>query len=418
MALSGENSQFRMSILIKVLAVKKSKSAGKETPLMKQYNAIKAKHPDAMLLFRVGDFYETFGEDAIKAAAVLGIVLTKRHNGSAGEVELAGFPHHSLDNYLPKLVRSGLRVAVCDQLEDPKMAKKIVKRGVTELVTPGVTFNEDVLDKKENNFLAAIHFDRKKIGVSFLDVSTGEFFVGQGDQEQIDKLLQNFRPSEIIYQKQKRKLFHDLTREAFYSFPLDDWAFSSDFAEERLKEHFGTSGLKGFGIDAMPEAVAAAGAILEYLRITQNDNLEHIKKIQRIESDDYVWLDRFTIRNLELVSSPNVGAITLIDILDQCHSPMGSRMMRRWLIWPLKNREALLRRHEIVRVFSEKEGLKSDLIEQISNLGDLERLLSKIAVSKINPREILRLKDSLKALEVIVEKIKASGLKELKTYLD
>jgi len=399
------------------LTVKKSKSKQSETPLMKQYNAIKVKHPDALLLFRVGDFYETFGLDAIKAASVLGIVLTKRHNGSAGEIELAGFPHHSLNNYLPKLVRSGLRVAVCDQLEDPKMAKKIVKRGVTELVTPGVVFNEDVLDKKQNNFLASIHMAKGKIGIALLDVSTGEFLVSEGDGEHIDKLLQSFKPSEVIYQKQKREAFKELTKDAFYSFPMDDWAFSESFSKEKLTSHFGTSSLKGFGINAMELAIIAAGAALEYLSVTQNDRLKHLSKIQRIESDKYVWLDKFTIRNLELLHSVHEQAKTLIDILDQCHSPMGSRLMRRWMIWPLKEIDALKTRHRVVHELSLAKEFSENLKEEIAGIGDLERLVSKVAVAKVNPRDIVQLKNSLTCIENIKVLLKSKKSEEYKPYI-
>lgn len=400
------------------MGVKKAKST--ETPLMKQYNGIKAKHPDALLLFRVGDFYETFGQDAVKAASVLGIVLTKRHNGSAGEVELAGFPHHSLENYLPKLVRAGLRVAVCDQLEDPKVAKKIVKRGVTELVTPGVTFNEDVLEKKENNFLCSLHFTKNKIGLAFLDVSTGDFFVGEGDTGYADRLLQHLKPKEVIFQRQKREELMQLARGGFYSYPLDDWAFSREFAQEKLLHQFNTKSLKGFGIEGMECAVVAAGSILEYLSLTQNDQLGHVRKISRIESDKFVWLDRFTIRNLELLNSPHESGKSLIEVLDDCHSPMGSRLLRRWLIWPLKEIDVLQKRHEAVAdLMKSKEG--AELADQLSGVGDLERLVSKITTRKINPRELNQLKRSLESVEQIQTTLNAfrtSSINDLQKRLD
>ena len=390
------------------MAVENKKSKTGDTPLMKQYNAIKAKHPDALLLFRVGDFYETFGQDAVRAASVLGIVLTKRHNGSAGEMELAGFPHHSLNTYLPKLVRAGIRVAVCDQLEDPKMTKTIVKRGVTELVTPGVVYNEDVLDQKKNNYLAAVHFDKKQSGVAFLDVSTGEFVLGQGSVEDIDRFAQQFRPSEIVYQKQKRSQYTDCFSDRFYSFALDDWAFGEEFARESLNKHFGTKSLKGFGVEDQPAGIIAAGAVLEYLSITQNRKLGHISSVSRIESDSYVWLDRFTIRNLELIHSPHENANTLIDVMDRCKSPMGSRLMRRWMLWPLKDIKALKDRHQSVKELESDDVLRAQMAVEISNLGDLERLVSKISVGKANPREINYLKDALFALENIQTKLKQS----------
>lgn len=386
-----------------------SKAEGSVTPLMKQYNAIKDKHPDAILLFRVGDFYETFGKDAITASTVLGITLTKRHNGFAGETELAGFPYHSIDNYLPKLVRAGHRVAVCDQLEDPKLAKKIVKRGVTELVTPGVTFNDDVLDKKQNNFLATIHFSKELVGMAFLDVSTGEFFIAEGNAEYAEKLLQNFKPKEIIFSRNSRDKFEQLAKGLFYSYPLDDWAFSESFSKEKLTSHFGVNSLKGFGIESLNVARVAAAAAIEYLHITRNEKLPHISHIERIDSEKYVWMDKFTIRNLELLNSPNEEAITLIDIMDECMSPMGSRLLRKWMIWPLKSIDLLKRRHDLTDYFISEGELASSLREEISIISDLERLISKVSVGKAGPRDINQLKKALSSIEKIQELFKGNN---------
>ncbi len=374
--------------------------ANKETPLMKQYNSIKAKYPDAMLLFRVGDFYETFGEDAIKAANILGIVLTARNNG-ASKIELAGFPHHSLNSYLPKLVRSGLRVAICDQLEAPSKEKKIVKRGVTELVTPGVTLNDQILDHKSNNFLASVHFDKKQTGVAFLDMSTGEFLVGQGSNEYIDKLLHGFKPTEVLFQRNKRKQFVENFGEQFHTYCLDDWAFTEDFGKESLQKQFETSSLKGFGIDEMTQAICAAGAALHYLSDTQHDKTKHITSVSRIEEDKYVWLDRFTIRNLELIYSPNENAKTLIDVLDQTISPMGSRLLKRWVALPLKDVQPINDRLEVVEELVGKEEFAQELRAQINEVGDLERLISKVATARISPREVVQLKRALEVIEPI-----------------
>ena len=316
---------------------------------MKQYNAIKVKYPDAMLLFRVGDFYETFGEDAVKAAGVLGIVLTKRGAGSESETALAGFPHHSLNTYLPKLVKAGMRVAICDQLEDPKMTKTIVKRGVTELVTPGVALNDEVLQSKTNNFLAAIHFGKRLMGISFLDISTGEFLVAEGNEEYIDKLLQNFGPSEVLVQKQFKNKFKEAFGERYYTFYLDDWIFQDDYANEQLTEHFKIKSLKGFGIDDLQHGIVSAGAILYYLSETQHKKLEHISTIHRVEEDHYVWMDRFTVRNLELYYSNQPEAVTLLDVIDRTISPMGGRLLKRWLALPLKNLKQIQQRHEMVK---------------------------------------------------------------------
>lgn len=366
-----------------------------ETPLMKQYNQIKARHPEALLLFRVGDFYETFGEDAIKTSKILGIVLTKRKNGAAAEIELAGFPHHSLEVYLPKLVRAGQRVAVCDQLEDPKMTKSIVKRGVTELVTPGVAFNDQVLEKGKNNFLCAIHLGKNEHGISFLDVSTGEFLVAQGNQEYLDKLIGSFEPTEIVYQRNKSKEFSEKFVGNYYTFRFDDWVFTSDFALESLNKHFGTKSLKGFGLENLDLGIIAAGAILHYLNENQHANLGHITVLNRIEEDKYVWLDRFTVRNLELLHSPHENATTLADVIDNTLTPMGGRMMRRWIVLPLKHSKPIQERLDFVD-FLKSDSEKNDAIREILNdIGDLERLISKVAVGKVNPKELVQLKRTL-----------------------
>ena len=368
---------------------------------MKQYNRIKARYPDALLLFRVGDFYETFGEDAVKASQILGIVLTKRANGAAAFVDLAGFPHHALDNYLPKLVRAGLRVAICDQLEDPKLAKTIVKRGVTELVTPGVSINDKILEQKENNFLAALHFNEPVSGISFLDISTGEFLTAQGNQDYIDKLLQNFRPSEIILQKNKLRSFTETFGDKYYTNTFDDWVFTSDFALDLLLRHFQVTSLKGFGIDMLPQAIVSAGAALHYLAETQHDRISHITRISRIEEDRYVWLDRFTIRNLELVSTSNENAKTLLQILDETLTPMGARLLRRWITMPIKERAVVEERHILVESFLQKEDLAHQLSASLRTVGDLERLISKVSVGKASPREVLYIARALTAAESV-----------------
>ena len=369
----------------------------KVTPLMKQYNTIKAKYPDALLLFRVGDFYETFGEDAIRAAGILHITLTKRNNGG-DNIELAGFPHHSLNTYLPKLVMAGCRVAICDQLEDPKQTKTIVKRGVTELVTPGVALNDDILQSKSNNFLAAIHFGGKNVGVSFLDVSTGEFLTAQGTAEYIDKLLQNFKPSEVLFSKQKRKVFSETFGDSYHVFHLEDWVFQKDYALESLQRHFKTKSLKGFGVHQLEEGIIASGAALHYLVETQHTQLNHITKIARIAEDEYVWMDRFTIRNLELYYSNQENAVTLLDVIDRTISPMGGRMLKRWMALPLKNIERISRRHEVVSYLLEHDDIMGKIQKNIKRIGDLERLISKVATGKINPREVVQLKNSLEAV--------------------
>ena len=375
---------------------------------MKQYNAIKVKYPDAMLLFRVGDFYETFGDDAKKAAEVLSITLTKRGAGSDSETALAGFPHHSLNTYLPKLVKAGMRVAICDQLEDPKMTKTIVKRVVTELVTPGVSLNYEVLQSKKNNFLAAIHFDKKQLGISFLDVSTGEYLIAQGNTEYIDKLLQNFAPSEILVQKQNKQQFLEVFENRYYSFYLDDWVFQTEYANETLQNHFEVKSLKGFGIQDLKCAIIAAGAVLYYLSETQHNQLKHIQNISRIAEDNYVWMDRFTVRNLELYNPNSVNAVTLLDVIDKTISPMGGRLLKRWLALPLKNIDSIKNRHELVKHFIDSDSLSQTVTYQLKQISDLERLVSKIATGKANPREIVLLKDSLKAILPIKKELEKS----------
>ncbi|MDC6384169.1 DNA mismatch repair protein MutS [Flagellimonas taeanensis] len=364
---------------------------------MQQYNAIKTKHPDALLLFRVGDFYETFGDDAIKAAKILGIILTHRNNGG-DKTELAGFPHHSLNTYLPKLVKAGQRVAICDQLEDPKMTKSIVKRGVTELVTPGVALNDDILTAKSNNFLCAVHFGRNKLGISFLDISTGEFLTSEGSVEQVDKLLQNFAPNEVLVSKNHKKEFAEYFGNQYHSFFTEDWIFQEDYAQESLNNHFGTKTLKGFGIDHLNHGVIASGAILHYLSETQHSRLQHINQIQRIAEEEYVWMDRFTIRNLELYHSPHQNAVTLLDIIDNTLSPMGGRLLKRWLALPLKNLEKIQQRHQVVAHLKEHDGQLEKMQHWIKQMGDLERLISKLATGKINPKEVIQLKNSLEAI--------------------
>jgi DNA mismatch repair protein MutS len=396
---------------------KKAASKPTETPLMKQYNEIKAKYPDALLLFRVGDFYETFAEDAVKTANVCNIVLTARRNGPT-EVALAGFPHHSLDTYLPKLVRAGMRVAICDQLEDPKMTKTIVKRGVTELVTPGVSYNDKVLDGKSNNFLCSIHFQGEQAGVAFIDISTGEFLVAEGSFEYVDKLIQGFQPKEILYQKGKQKLYEQHFNAKIYTYKLDDWVFSSDFANENLGKHFEVKSLKGFGVDRMPMAIIAGSAVLHYLSETAHDKTAHIRNISRLEEDKYVWLDRFTVRNLELLYSFNEDATTLIDILDQTVTPPGSRMMRRWMVLPLKELAPIQERHEIVEHFIQHQDFKNAIEEQLKKIGDLERIISKVATGRINPKEIVSLKRALTAIDPIKEVCVKSKSKSLKVIAD
>jgi DNA mismatch repair protein MutS len=385
-----------------------AKKLKKETPLMKQYNAIKAKYPDALLLFRVGDFYETFGSDAVKAAKILDIILTKRGAGSQSETELAGFPHHSLNTYLPKLVKAGARVAICDQLEDPKKTKTIVKRGVTELITPGVSLNDEVLSSKTNNFLAAVYFG-KSIGISLLDVSTGEFLTAQGTEAYVAKLLQNFTPSEVLIEKQKRTKFSQTFGDDFNVFYLEDWVYQEDYAYESLCTHFQTKTLKGFGVEGLPYGLVSAGAILHYLGETQHHKLQHITSIERILEDEFVWMDKFTIRNLELYHSNNDNAVTLIQTIDKTLSPMGGRLLKRWLALPLKTVEKIKARHEVVQYFHNNETALLALQTNIKGIGDLERLISKVATAKANPREVIQLKNSLEQIVPIKAVVLDSG---------
>jgi DNA mismatch repair protein MutS len=369
-----------------------------ETPLMKQYYDIKEKHPDAILLFRVGDFYETFGEDAIKTAEIAGITLTRRANGVANYVELAGFPHHALDTYLPKLVRAGQRVAICEQLEDPKLTKKIVKRGITELVTPGVSINDNILENRENNFLASVHFDKKRAGVAFLDISTGEFLTAEGNYEYIDKLLSSFQPKEVLFQRGRTNEFNAIFGSKYYTFNLEDWVYTSDAANDRLRRHFETSSLKGFGVQNLQLAVISAGAILHYLDLTQHQRLSHISGLSRIEEEHYVWLDRFTIRNLELFAPLHESGKSLIQVIDKTISPMGSRLLKRWMALPLKDLEPINDRLDVVEVFLKNPDAKANMEDHLRQIGDLERLISKVAVGRISPREVVQVKNALNAI--------------------
>jgi len=389
-----------------------------ETPLMKQYFKIKAKHPDAILLFRCGDFYETYSSDAIEASEILGITLTRRANGAAKSVEMAGFPHHALDTYLPKLVRAGKRVAICDQLEDPKLAKTIVKRDVTELVTPGVTYNDTVLNFKENNFLASVYISKSQIGVSFLDVSTGEFLVAEGNGEYVDKLLNSFSPKEILFDRNRKKEFEDLFGTKFYTYPLDDWVYTPESAYERLLKQFETTSLKGFGVANLSNGIVAAGAILHYLDITHHQQTAHITHLSRIEEEQYVWLDRFTVKNLELFESINEGGRSLCDIIDKTISPMGARLLKRWIAFPLKNVQQINERLNVVEYFFKHPDVKLQIEENIALIGDLERLVSKVAVGRINPREVVQLKVALKAIEPIKKICSATDNVTLKTIGD
>jgi len=390
----------------------------KVTPLMQQYNAIKIKYPGALLLFRVGDFYETFGEDAIKAAQILGIVLTKRGNGSESETALAGFPHHSLETYLPKLVRAGQRVAICDQLEDPKTTKTIVKRGVTELVTPGVSYSDNIVQQKSNNYLASIFIEKERIGISFLDISTGEFLIAQGSVAYIDKLLQGFKPREIILSKKQSKEFTEQFGSQYYTYFLDEWPYTGDYATETLLKHFEVSSMKGFGVDRMTAGVVAAGVALHYLNETEHRNLQHISTLSRIEEDRFMWLDRFTIRNLELIGSLNENAVTLSDVLDHTSSPMGARLLKRWIVMPLKDRKSIQERLNVVDFFFTNRDLRDELIGQIKQVGDLERLISKIGLQKANPREIVQLKRALYAIEKLKELTDRKDADALRTISD
>lgn len=379
-----------------------------ETPLMKQYFDIKAKHPDAILLFRVGDFYEMYGEDAVVGAEILGIVQTKKANGQAQFVEMAGFPHHALDTYLPKLVRAGKRVAICDQLEDPKMTKTLVKRGVTELVTPGVSINDTILNHKENNFLAAIHFVKDICGVAFLDISTGEFLTAEGTFDYVDKLLNNFFPKEVLIERNNRKRFEELFGSRFLTFELEDWVFTSESANDRLLKHFETKNLKGFGVQFLKSGIIASGAILHYLDITQHTHISHITSLSRIEEDRYVRLDKFTVRSLELVGTMNDEGTSLLDIIDKTVSPMGSRMLRRWMLFPLKDVKSIHERQDVVDHFFRHPEMKELLDMQLDQIGDLERIISKVAVGRVSPREVVQLKVALRAIHPIKDACMAS----------
>jgi len=374
-----------------------------DTPLMKQYYSIKSKHPDAILLFRVGDFYETFGEDAIKTSEILGITLTKRANGSASFVELAGFPYHALDTYLPRLVRAGQRVAICEQLEDPKLAKKIVKRGITELITPGVNYHESSLDRKENNFLACIHFENQFAGIAFLDISTGEFLIAEGTFEYVDKLLNNFSPKEVIFSKTKQSLFEEKFGNKYFTYKLDEWIFNEETAIDKLIRHFETISLKGFGISGMRAGTIAAGAILQYLELIQHTNINHITSLSRIEQDDYLWLDKFTIKNLELLQPINEGGKALIDIIDKTFTPMGARLLKRWISFPLKDIKPIEERHQIVEYFLKNKDVRQKVEELLSGIGDLERIVSRIAIKKVSPRELIHLKNILSIVTPLKE---------------
>ncbi|SEM20285.1 DNA mismatch repair protein MutS [Chitinophaga rupis] len=390
-----------------------AKSKSEETPLMQQHNAIKAKYPDAVLLFRVGDFYETFNEDAVIAARVLGIVLTKRANGAASYVDLAGFPHHALDTYLHKLVKAGYRVAVCDQLEDPKSVKGIVKRGVTEMVTPGVAVNDKLLENASNNFLAAVHFGNNNTGVAFLDISTGEFFIAQGNLEYIDKLLQSFKPAEVVFAKPQQKHFRQHFGSRFYTYTLDEWIFTTQYSQEILLKHFGTHSLKGFGVADLEEAHIAAGATLHYLRDTEHPHLQHITGLQRIDQDDFLWMDRFTVRNLELMNSSVENGHTLLNVLDNTVCPMGARLLKRWLVFPLRDPQQINERLDVVEYFIKETDLAKNLQQHLKQAGDLERLVSKIPLKKINPREVMQLAKSLQQVQAIQELLAATS----NTYL-
>ncbi len=396
-----------------------SKTASPDTPMMQQHRSIKQKYPDAILLFRVGDFYETFGQDAIVASQVLGITLTKRNNGAATSSELAGFPHHALDTYLHKLVRAGHRVAICDQLEDPKQAKGIVKRGVTDMVTPGTTVNDKLLEHHSNNFLAAIHFAaNEQFGLSFLDISTGEFFIAEGDREYADKLLQSFKPAEVVFQRHQQKKFKEFFSNKIYTYSLDEWVFETVYAEDLLLKHFQTHSLKGFGVDEMKNGLIAAGAIIHYLKDTEHPNLQHITSLQRMDRDDFLWMDRFTIRNLELVYGNSEGNHTLLSVLDNTVSPMGARLLKRWIVFPLKDILKINERLDTVEYLIKETDFRNKISQHIKLCGDIERLVSKIPMKKINPREVLQLARGLKQVEAVKQLCLASSNEYLKRLGD
>ena len=396
------------------MARNKTKEKQVETPLMQQYYKIKKQHPNAILLFRVGDFYETFGEDAIKASEILGITLTKRANGSASYVDLAGIPYHAIDTYLPKLVRAGQRVAICEQLEDPSKAKKIVKRGVTEMVTPGVSLDDNVLENKENNFLASVHLDKNIAGVAFLDISTGEFYTAEGNYEYIDKLLNSFQPKEVLFERGKEKFFKEKFGDRFYTYKLDDWVYTEDNSTDRLLKHFNTTTLKGFGVSNLPYGIIAAGSVLQYLEITQHENIKHISSLSRIEEENYVWLDKFTIRNLELFHPLSEEARTLVDVIDRTVSPMGARLLRRWVALPLKEIQSIRERQSIVEYILQHDEFREMLESQLQKMGDVERIVSKVAAGRVTPREILQLKNALYAIEPVRDACREADSEPLK----
>lgn len=396
-----------------------AKTRTSDTPMMQQHRAIKQKYPDAILLFRVGDFYETFGQDAVLASQILGITLTKRNNGAAASAELAGFPHHALDTYLHKLVKAGHRVAICDQLEDPKLAKGVVKRGVTDMVTPGTAVNDKLLEHHSNNFLAAVHFaDNDQYGLAFLDISTGEFLIAEGDREYADKLLQSFKPAEVVYQRHQQKRFKEYFGSKIYSYTLDEWIFDAAYAEDILLKHFQTHSLKGFGVDDLSRGLIAAGAVIHYLKDTEHPNLQHITSLQRINRDDFLWMDRFTIRNLELVYGNSEGNHTLLGVLDNTVSPMGARLLKRWIIFPLKDIQKINERLELVEFFIKETELRNKIVQAVRHCGDIERLVSKIPMKKINPREVLQLGRGLKQIEIIKQLCSASSNEYLKRLGD
>ncbi len=389
-----------------------------ETPLMKQYFKIKGKHPDAVLLFRVGDFYETFGEDAIRAAEILGITLTRRANGAASYVELAGFPYHALDTYLPKLVRAGQRVAICEQLEDPRLTKKIVKRGITELVTPGVSINDNILENRENNFLASVHFDKNQAGVAFMDISTGEFLTAEGKYEYVDKLLNSFQPKEVLFQRGRGQEFTEIFGNKYYTYNLDDWVYTSDAAIDRLTRHFETLSLKGYGIQNMALGIIASGAVLHYLDLTQHHQVKHITGLSRIEEEHYVWLDRFTIRNLELFTPLHEGGKSLLQVIDKTITPMGSRLLKRWMALPLKDIGPINERLDAVEFLLKHTQVMENIEDHLRQIGDLERLVSKVAVGRINPREIVQIKNALNAILPLRQICAGTANKTLNRYAE
>ncbi|MEZ4915622.1 MAG: DNA mismatch repair protein MutS [Chitinophagales bacterium] len=393
-----------------------STKAKQQTPLMKQYYAIKTKHKDAILLFRVGDFYETFGEDAVNTSKILGIVLTKRHNGSASEIELAGFPYHSLDSYLPKLVKAGYRVAICDQLEKPSKEKKVVKRGVTELITPGVALNDNILDTAKNNFLASVYFGKEICGVAFIDISTGEFYVAEGSLAYIDKLLQSFQPSEVLYAKKQENEYLEHFAKQYYSYRLESWIYTEDYTTEIIQKQFEINTLKGFGIENSPEIILASGAALQYFSENHLEDVKQLNSISRLTANSHVWMDKFSIKNLELVYSPHPDAKTLSDVIDYTASPMGARLIKKWILMPLVNKHKITERLDIVSFFKDNENIANNIKQELKNIGDIERLISKVPSGKINPREVVQLKKALKAIQPIKDVLLNSKIEALSKY--